>query len=192
MVVCSSMGVRAALVQGVGGGRWGWLRVVGRLEHGEPRPPSLFDPTTSTTASSSCSTVEAGGVHGNRASNGAVGAGRAAWSSAQEAPPSGKTQHRPTARTPGGDNMTLLQEKRRDSFSLFKKQIKSLFHLLQDNKNTTNKTKRDSEMYIQLLILPHRAQNFPNSSSLSIKARNLCVCVCACVCVQTPLTNVSV
>ena len=111
VVVCSSMGVRAALVQGVGGGGWGWLRVVGvrLLEHGEPRPPPLFDPTSSTTTPSSCSTVEAGGVHGNRASNGAGGAGRAAWSSAQEAPPSGKTQHLPTARTPGGDNMTLLQ-----------------------------------------------------------------------------------
>ena len=58
--------------------------------------------------------------------------------------------------------------------SHFKKQTKSLFHLLQDNNNnTTNNTKRDSEMYTQLPVLPHRAQNFPNSSYMFKRLQSL-------------------
>lgn len=112
--VRSSVGVGAALVQRVGGGRRGRVVGVSRLEHGQPRPSPLFNPTSS---SSSCSSprgaVEAGGVHGDRLSSGAGGAGREAVSSAQEAPPSGQTQHSPTARPPGGNSTPLLHRRRR-------------------------------------------------------------------------------
>lgn len=111
--VRSSVGVGAALVQRVGGGRWGWVRVVGEvgcLEHSQTRPSPLFDPapSASPTSSSPRVAVEAGGVHGDRLSSKAEGAGREAASSAQEAPPSGETQHSPITRPPGGNRTALL------------------------------------------------------------------------------------
>lgn len=71
--VASSVGVGAALVQRVSGGRLGRVGVmgevvvrgVGGLKQGETRPSPWFDPTS---PSSSCppSSVEAGGVHGDK------------------------------------------------------------------------------------------------------------------------------
>lgn len=44
---------------------------------------------------------------------------------------------------------------------------KLLVHLLQDNNNNykinTNNTRRVSDLYIQIPVFPHRAQNLPNS-----------------------------